>query len=139
MSARNIRSAVGNIYLLVVFGFRTAIVDGTRKERDCRSSLLEQDSISLFYCNSHTAILNPHQPQAKQSFAESFFARPAFSRKSGQFCVAQLRSRKSLAQVGFEQFATGGVAEAADSFLLDLAHSLAGEVELFADLFEGHL
>ena len=75
IDARNIRSAVGNFYLLVVFGFRTAIVDGTRKERDCRSSLLEQDSISLFYCNSHTAILNPHQPQEKRSFSESFWCR----------------------------------------------------------------
>ena len=72
-----------------VFGFRIAIVDGTRKERDCRSSLLEQDSISLFYCNSRKAILNPHQPQAKQSFAESFSG--AFFQKGAvhAFCVAE--------------------------------------------------
>ena len=66
-----------------VLGFRTAIVDGTRKERDCRSSLLEQDSISLFYCNSRKAILNPHQPQAKQSFAESFLHALLFLEKAG--------------------------------------------------------
>ena len=89
MSARNIRSAVGNFYLLVVFGFRFAIEDGTRKERDCRSSLLEQDSISLFYCNSRKAILNSHQPQEKRSFSESFWCR--FFQKGAvlAFCVAE--------------------------------------------------
>ena len=95
-----------------VFGFRFAIVDGTRKERDCRSSLLEQDSISLFYCNSRKAILNPHQPQAKQSFAESLLGH--FSSEKGQYCVAKkagssrfLRSRKAGVLTPYEGGARG--------------------------------
>ena len=75
-----------------VLGFRFAIEDGTRKERDCRSSLLEQDSISLFYCNSRKAILNPHQPQEKQSFSESLLGH--FSSEKGQYCVVEKAGRE---------------------------------------------
>ena len=32
-------------------------------------------TVSLFYCNSRKAILNPHQPQEKRSFSESFWCR----------------------------------------------------------------
>ena len=75
-----------------VLGFRFAIEDGTRKERDCRSSLLEQDSISLFYCNSRKAILNPHQPQEKRSFSESLLGH--FSSEKGQYCVVEKAGRE---------------------------------------------
>ena len=42
-----------------------------QEKMSLHSSSLESVRLS-FYCNSHTAILNPHHPQAKQSFAESF-------------------------------------------------------------------
>ena len=86
-SVQGIRQKLSN----AVFGFRTAIEDGTRKERDCRSSLLEQDSISLFYCNSRKAILNPYQPQEKRSFSESFLHALLFLEKAGSSALAQMR------------------------------------------------
>ena len=45
---------------------------------------------------------------------------------------------RGLAEVGFEEFAAGGVAEAADGFFLDLTDALAGEAEFLADFLEGH-
>jgi len=41
------------------------------------------------------------------------------------------------AQVGTERAAAANVLQAADGLLLDLAHALAGEVELLADLLQG--
>jgi hypothetical protein len=60
------------------------IVDGTREKRDCLPSLLEQKHISLFYCNSRKAILNPHQHRRKTKFFQKFLHALLFS-KSGQF------------------------------------------------------
>ena len=59
-----------------------------QEKMSLHSSSLESVRLS-FYCNSHTAILNPHQPQAKQSFAESFSG--AFFQKGAvhAFCVAE--------------------------------------------------
>ena len=57
------------------------------KDSPLRSSLLETERRTIFYCNSHTAILNPQRTRETQ-FLRKLFARPAFSRKSGQFCVA---------------------------------------------------
>ena len=67
-----------NFACLRIFGFRLAIVDGTREKRDCLSSLLEQKHISLFCRNSRKAILNPHQHRSKTTvlpkvFGEAFF------------------------------------------------------------------
>ena len=62
------------------------------KDSPLRSSLLETERWTIFYCNSHTAILNPHQPQAKQSFAESFLHALLFLEKAGSSALAQLRS-----------------------------------------------
>ena len=72
----------------VLFGFRKTIVDGTRKREIARQVYLNRANLS-FYCNSHTAILNPQRPRETQ-FLRKLFARPAFSRKSGQYCVAWL-------------------------------------------------
>ena len=47
---------------------------------------------SIFCRNSRKAILNPHQHRSKTEFCQELFARPAFSRKSGQFASAVLRS-----------------------------------------------
>ena len=86
---------LGNIlHLSCLFGFRKTLVESTREKRDCLSSLLEQKHISLFYCNSRKAILNPHQHRSKTEFCQELFARPAFSRKSGQFCVAIIQQPK---------------------------------------------
>ena len=71
----------------VLFGFRKTIVDGTRKDSPLRSSLLETERWTIFYCNSCKAILNPQRTRETQ-FLRKLFARPAFSRKSGQYCVA---------------------------------------------------
>ena len=57
------------------------------EKRDCLSSLLEQKQISLFYRNSHKAILNPHQHGRKTKFFRKFLHALLFS-KSGQYCVA---------------------------------------------------
>ena len=43
------------------------------EKRDCLSSLLEQKQISLFYRNSHKAILNPHQHGRKTKFFAKVF------------------------------------------------------------------
>ena len=81
-----------------VFGFRKTIVDGTRKDSPLRSSLLETERWTIFYCNSHTAILNPQRTRETQ-FLRKLFARPAFSRKSGQYCVAMPKKEKFLVVV----------------------------------------
>ena len=60
-----------SVYL---FGLRLPIADGTREKRDCLPSLLEQKHISLFYRNSHKAILNPHQYRRKTKFFQKFLA-----------------------------------------------------------------
>ena len=59
-----------------------------QEKMSLHSSSLESVRLS-FYCNSRKAILNPHQPQAKQSFAESFSG--AFFQKGAvhAFCVAE--------------------------------------------------
>ena len=59
------------------------------------SSSLESVRLS-FYCNSHTAILNPHQPQEKQRFSESFWG--AFFQKGAvhAFCVAEKAGSSAL-------------------------------------------
>jgi hypothetical protein len=61
------------------------IVDGTREKRDCLPSLLEQKHISLFYCNSRKAILNPHQHGSETKFTA--------------FCRFLLAARQSLRAV----------------------------------------
>ena len=53
-----------------LFGFRKTLVESTMEKRDCLSSLLEQKHISLFYCNSHKAILNPHQHRSETIFCQ---------------------------------------------------------------------
>ena len=68
-----------------------AIADGTMEKRDCLPSLLEQKHISLFYCNSRKAILNPHQHGSETKFRIKFLHALLFS-KSGQFASAVLRS-----------------------------------------------
>ena len=57
------------------------------KDSPLRSSLLETERWTIFYCNSCKAILNPQRTRETQ-FLRKLFARPAFSRKSGQYCVA---------------------------------------------------
>ena len=66
-----------------------AIADGTMEKRDCLPSLLEQKHISLFYCNSRKAILNPHQHGSETKFRIKFLHALLFS-KSGQYCAALL-------------------------------------------------
>ena len=61
---------------------------GTRKNSPLRSSLLETERETIFYCNSRKAILNSQRHTRKTQFCRKLFARPAFSRKSGQYCVA---------------------------------------------------
>ena len=67
-----------------------------QEKMSLHSSSLESVRLS-FYCNSRKAILNPHQPQEKRSFSESFWCR--FFQKGAVLrsstAVAQLRSRKS--------------------------------------------
>jgi hypothetical protein len=53
-----------------------------QEKMSLHSSSLESVRLS-FYCNSRKAILNPHQPQAKQSFAESFLHALLFLEKAG--------------------------------------------------------
>ena len=65
-----------------------AIADGTMEKRDCLPSLLEQKHISLFYCNSRKAILNPHQHGSETKFRIKFLHALLFS-KSGQFASAK--------------------------------------------------
>ena len=72
-----------------VFGFRKTIVDGTRKDSPLRSSLLETERWTIFYCNSCKAILNSQRTRETQ-FLRKLFARPAFSRKSGQYTISAL-------------------------------------------------
>ena len=76
------RGVLGNLGRLVRFGIAQTlrlfsdlgknIGDGTRKKSTLRSSLLETERGTLFYCNSLKAILNPQRVEAKRSFAESF-------------------------------------------------------------------
>ena len=80
IGARNERNG---IRISVLFGFRKTIADGTRKREIARQVYLNRANLS-FYCNSHTAILNPQRPRETQ-FLRKLFARPAFSRKSGQY------------------------------------------------------
>ena len=66
-----------------------AIADGTMEKRDCLPSLLEQKHISLFYCNSRKAILNPHQHRSKTTvlpkvFGEAFFKKLRYSLSAKQ-------------------------------------------------------
>ncbi|MBQ1200542.1 MAG: hypothetical protein IIX59_01040, partial [Alistipes sp.] len=65
-----------------LFGFRLAIADGTMEKRDCLPSLLEQKHISLFYCNSRKAILNPHQHGSETKFRQKFLVK-LFSKSFG--------------------------------------------------------
>ena len=60
-----------------------------QEKMSLHSSSLESVRLS-FYCNSRKAILNPHQPQAKQSFAESFWCR--FFQKGAvlDLCMSEL-------------------------------------------------
>ena len=65
------------------------IVDGTREKRDCLPSLLEQKHISLFYCNSRKAILNPHQHGSETKFRRKSFGSLFFRKGTVHaFCVA---------------------------------------------------
>jgi hypothetical protein len=52
------------------------------EKRDCLSSLLEQKHISLLYCNSRKAILNPHQHGRKTKFFQKFLVK-LFSKSFG--------------------------------------------------------
>ena len=52
------------------------------EKRDCLSSLLEQKHISLFYCNSRKAILNPHQHRRETKFLRKFLVK-LFSKSFG--------------------------------------------------------
>ena len=70
---RRLKNLVTDFACLCLFGFRLTIVDGTREKRDCLSSLLEQKHISLFYCSSHKAILNPHQHGRETQFLTKSF------------------------------------------------------------------
>ena len=94
MSARQRRSTISDdkmsvnykrseIRISVLFGFRKTIVDGMIEKRDCLSSLLEQKQISLFYRNSHKAILNPHQHRRKTKFFQKFLHALLFLEKAG--------------------------------------------------------
>ena len=58
------------------------IADGTMEKRDCLPSLLEQKHISLFYCNSRKAILNPHQHGSETEFRRKFLVK-LFSKSFG--------------------------------------------------------
>ena len=80
MGARNKRS---EIRISVLFGFRKTIVDGTRKDSPLRSSLLETERWTIFYCNSCKAILNPQRREEKRSFSESFLHALLFLEKAG--------------------------------------------------------
>ena len=53
--------------------------------------------------------------------------------------VQNLPIRTILSQVRLKQTATLIAAESTNSLLLDLTHTLTGEVELLANLLEGHL
>ena len=66
-----------------VLGFRKTIVDGTRKDSPLRSSLLETERWTIFYCNSRKAILNPQRKEEKRSFSESFLHALLFLEKAG--------------------------------------------------------
>ena len=59
------------------------IGDGTRKKSTLRSSLLETERGTLFYCNSLKAILNPQQTLEKRSFSQSFLHALLFLEKAG--------------------------------------------------------
>ena len=82
MKLRRLKNLVTNFACLRIFGFRLAIVDGTREKRDCLSSLLEQKHISLFCRNSRKAILNPHQHRRKTKFFQKFLVK-LFSKSFG--------------------------------------------------------
>ena len=70
------------------------IVDGTREKRDCLPSLLEQKHISLFYCNSRKAILNPHQHRSETKFRRKSFGSLFFRKGTVHaFCVSYSVSR----------------------------------------------
>ena len=71
------------IRISILFGFRKTIVDGTIKDSPLRSSLLETERWTIFYCNSHTAILNPQRKEEKRSFSESFLHALLFLEKAG--------------------------------------------------------
>ena len=79
----------------VLFGFRKTIVDGTRKDSPLRSSLLETERGTIFYCNSHTAILNPQRREEKRSFSESFLHALLFLEKAGSS-----RFLRSVSKIG---------------------------------------
>ena len=66
----------------VLFGFRKTNVDGTRKREIARQVYLNRANLS-FYCNSHTAILNPQRIEEKRSFSESFLHALLFLEKAG--------------------------------------------------------
>jgi len=53
------------------------------KDSPLRSSLLETERWTMFYCNSRTAILNPQRREEKQSFSESFLHALLFLEKAG--------------------------------------------------------
>ena len=92
IGARNERNG---IRISVLFGFRKTIVDGTRKDSPLRSSLLETERWTIFYCNSHTAIINPQRREEKRSFSESFLHALLFLEKAGSS-----RFLRSLSKIG---------------------------------------
>ena len=97
IGARNERNG---IRISVLFGFRKTIADGTRKREIARQVYLNRANLS-FYCNSRkAAILNPQRTRETQ-FLRKLFARPAFSRKSGQFCVAYTRLIAIISGISF--------------------------------------
>ena len=79
-SVRTIR--VVQLEVSVLFGFRKTIVDGTIKIEIARQVYLNRANLS-FYCNSHTAILNPQRIEEKRSFSESFLHALLFLEKAG--------------------------------------------------------
>ena len=94
MSARQRRSTISDdkmvrtirvvkLEVSVLFGFRKTIADGTRKDSPLRSSLLETERGTIFYCNSRKAILNPQRKEEKRSFSESFLHALLFLEKAG--------------------------------------------------------
>ena len=81
----------------LVLGFRKTIVDGTRKNSPLMSSLLETERETIFYCSSRKAILNSQRHTRKTQFCRKLFARPAFSRKSGQYSHYIYNTRRKMA------------------------------------------
>ena len=73
--------------VLDLFSRITAIRKNSKNENSTHSSLLESEVLFLFLILSQTTLFS-QQPTSETEFRIKLFACPAFSRKSGQYCVA---------------------------------------------------